>query len=201
MNTEHFDKAAATWDDNPVRSAMSAAVAAAIAEEVPLHAEWRALECGCGTAALSFLLHGRLGSITAADASGGMIELVRRKMAACGVRNITPVQVDLTKDVPVGAPFDFIFSAMVLHHVVDIPGLASRLVSLLAPGGWLALADLCLEDGTFHPDTIVPHNGFDPDTLAAVFRAAGLASPSWRVVHEMERNGRRYPLFLLTGAR
>ena len=199
MTTAHFDQAAATWDENPMRLAMSKVFADAMAEHVPLRSDWRALEYGCGTGTLSFLLADKLGRITAADASGGMLEQVRRKVAESGVRNLTPRQLDLAEAAPAGETFDFIFSAMVMHHVADVQDLAAKLGALLAPDGWLAIADLCAEDGSFHQDMVVPHNGFAPESLAGVFAAAGLTGLEWRTVHTMERNGRRYPIFLLTG--
>ena len=198
MTTAHFDQAAATWDENPARLAMSKAFAIAIAECVPLHPDWRALEYGCGTATLSFLLADKLGCITAADASEGMLEQVRLKIAASGNRTITPRQLDLANTAPTGESFDFIYCAMALHHVADTQGLAGKFAALLAPGGWLAIVDLCAEDGSFHPDFTVPHNGFAPDRLAALFQDAGLTGCAWRTVHELERDGRRYPQFLLT---
>jgi 2-polyprenyl-3-methyl-5-hydroxy-6-metoxy-1,4-benzoquinol methylase len=199
MNPAHFDQAAATWDADPARLAMSEAFAAAIEATVPLEPDWAAMEYGCGTATLSFLLAGKLGRITAADASPGMIEQVCRKVAASGTTNIQPQLLDLTDAPPPADRFDFIFCAMALHHVADSAALAATFAALLSPGGWLAVADLCAEDGSFHPDVVVPHNGFEPEELAAVFAAAGLTGLRWRTVHEIERHSRRYPLFLLTG--
>ncbi len=199
MTTAHFDRAAATWDENPVRLTMSKAFAAAIAECVPLRSDWRALEYGCGTATLSFLLADKLGNITTADASEGMVEQVRLKIAASGNRTITPRQLDFTNAAPAGESFDFIYCAMALHHVADTRDLVGKFAALLTPGGWLAIVDLCAEDGSFHQDVAVPHNGFDPEKLRNTFAAAGVDKLGWQTVYEMERNGHRYPIFLLTG--
>jgi ubiquinone/menaquinone biosynthesis C-methylase UbiE len=201
MSQAHFDQAAATWDADPTRMGMSKAFATAIVATVPLQAAWSAMEYGCGTATLSFLLAGKLGKITAADASPGMIEQVHRKVVAGGIANVQPRLLDLTDAPPPGERFDVIFCAMALHHVADIASLAAKFAALLLPGGWLAIADLHAEDGSFHPDVAVPHHGFEPEELAAVFAAAGLTGLAWRTVHELERHGRRYPLFLLTGRR
>ena len=198
MSTGHFDQAAATWDGNPTRRAMSAAIAAAIATRVPMSPAWTALEYGCGTATLGFLLADRLHSVVAADISAGMLDQVRQKAAAGGVRNLQPRLLDLTQGAPAGETFDFIFSAMALHHVDDTAALIANFARLLAPGGWVALADLCAEDGSFHPDTVVPHHGFDPVALGRQLAVAGLRTVAWRPVHELERHGRRYPVFLLT---
>lgn len=202
MIPSRFDQAAATWDDNPVRQALTRAIAGAIRESVPLKRDWSALEYGCGTAALSVLLAGALGRITAADTSAGMLEEARRKLAAAGMGTITPQRLDLTCDAPPSAPFDFIFSAMTLHHVENVAALAATFAAMLAPGGWLALADLLPEDGSFHPsDQPVPHHGIDPEQLVRAVADAGLANPVWRTIHTVVRNGRNYPVFLLTARR
>ncbi len=74
---------------------------------------------------------------------------------------------------------------------------------MLAPGGRIALIDLDEEDGSFHdPDQPgIHHHGFDRDRLIETAVAAGFAVAETRIVHELERDGRRYPLFLLTARR
>ena len=198
MSTQRFDQQAATWDDNPLRRAMAAAVAAAIQADVPLRPEWTALEYGCGTAALSFRLSGQLSQIVAADSSPGMLEQVRQKLAVTGVANILPLQLDLGSEPPPPTRFNFIACAMSVHHVEDLRRLAAAFATLLVPGGWLAIADLEAEDGSFHEDQAVPHHGFEPAVLANLLKAAGLTGAAWRTIHTMERNGRAYPIFLLT---
>jgi len=177
---------------------MAAAIATAIAATVPLNPAWRGLEFGCGTATLGFLLAPQLHSVVAADLSPGMLDQVRQKAAAAGVRNLQPRLLDLTQAAPSGETFDFIFSAMAMHHMADTRAVVANLARLLAPGGWVALVDLCAEDGSFHQDTVVPHHGFDPAALGRCLVKAGLHGAAWRTIHDLERHGRRYPLFLLT---
>ena len=201
MDSTRFDQLAATWDDNPTRVALTKAVAHGIMETVPLSPDWTALEYGCGTAALSFLLSAYLRTITAADASEGMLAQVEKKLAGTGVHNITPVRMDLERDAAGPDRYDFICNSMVLHHVTDTAKLVSAFASVLVSGGWLAITDLCKEDGSFHPDMTVPHHGFEPAELAALLTAAGFCAPAWRTIHAINRNGRDYPVFLLTAQR
>ena len=198
MNTERFDQLAATWDDNPLRQALTAAVAAAIRTDVPLRPEWTALEYGCGTAALSFRLSGLLQQIVAADSSPGMLEQVRQKLTAAGTDNILPQQLNLDTEPPPPETVDLILCSMAMHHVEDLRRVAAAFAAMLRPGGWLAIADLEAEDGSFHQDQAVPHNGFEPAMLAGLMAKAGLTGAAWRTIHSMERNGRAYPIFLLT---
>jgi ubiquinone/menaquinone biosynthesis C-methylase UbiE len=202
MDNTHFDQAAPHWDENPTRLALTRAIAAAVAANVPLAPDWTALEYGCGTAALSLLLADRLGRIVAADRSPGMLAEVRRKIAVARVGNLTIWNLDLLARAQVPKErFDLILCAMAMHHVADVHRLLRAFAALLRPGGWLALADLQREDGSFHGGERVPHHGFDPPALGATLAKAGLANPAWRDVHILRRGERDYPVFLLTAQR
>ena len=201
MDTAHFDQAAVTWDNNPSRLALAGAIAAAVADVVPLGPHWSAMEYGCGTATLSFILAGNVGRIVAADVSQGMLDQVRHKLAAAGVRNVTPCLLDLTRTPPPPETYDLILCAMALHHVDDARHMLETFTAMLRPGGWVALADLVTEDGSFHGAGAVPHNGFDPRELVGLLTGTGLADAAWNNVHELQRNGRSYPVFLLTARR
>jgi SAM-dependent methyltransferase len=158
------------------------------------------LEYGCGTAALSFLLSRWVGPITAADASPGMIAEAQRKVKEASSTAITPRCLDLTLggQAELQGHFDLVASAMVLHHVENTEVLLAALRALLRPGGYLALADLCQEDGSFHGEMPVPHHGFAPDSLAEVLTRQGFTACTWRRVHTISKQGRDYPVFLLT---
>jgi ubiquinone/menaquinone biosynthesis C-methylase UbiE len=195
MSNEYFDKAAATWDDNPARRAISVAVADAIRQVVHLGKKMLVLDYGCGTGLLSFLLAGDVGGVLAADSSDGMLEQVRKKIAGQGVKNVRVMRFDVTEHGQIAASHDLVVSAMTMHHIGDVQAALSGLAAMLKPGGWLAIADLCTEDGSFHQDVKVPHNGFEPDELARRLKDIGMREVSWQVVHEVEKNSRQYPVF------
>ncbi|NLF19319.1 MAG: class I SAM-dependent methyltransferase [Lentisphaerae bacterium] len=198
ISTEHFDRAAATWDDNPGRRSRNLAIAAALRQRLSLHRGMAMLEYGCGTAMLSVLLAPWVGAITAADTSEGMLEQVREKVARAGLPALQPQRLDLLTDpIPTGR-FDLVVSAMVLHHIADTDGLLQAFRKVLRPGGFLALADLCAEDGSFHGADAVPHPGFDPERLGAQVRAAGFTAIQSAVVCKVAKADRDYPVFLLT---
>ncbi len=51
-------------------------------------------------------------------------------------------------------------------------------------------------------DIVVPHNGFEPEALAGMLRAAAPGMETgWRVVQTVAKNGREYDVCLLTGWR
>lgn len=206
-NRSRFDSIAAQWDDSPMRTAMAAAVADAIATAVPLGPQWRGLEYGCGTGLVGLRLLPRMAHLLETDLSPGMLTVLREKAAAAGLTNIDTQVLDLTTTPPPAERFDLIFSSMALHHIPDVARLVRTFHSMLAPGGWVALADLDAEDGSFHgPDVPgVAHHGFDRRIIEEWLRAAGFAAVSVSTVHtvERERQGeqRRYPMFLATGRR
>ena len=76
----------------------------------------------------------------------------------------------------------------------------AAIVAALAPGGWLAIADLEREDGSFH-DEPVPHLGFVPAEFATLLTGAGLVEVRSQRVFVMERadRPRSYPIFLAVG--
>jgi 2-polyprenyl-3-methyl-5-hydroxy-6-metoxy-1,4-benzoquinol methylase len=102
---------------------------------------------------------------------------------------------------PLDESFDAIISAMALPHVEDTEALAARFAELLQPGGFLALADLDREDGTFHsPGTEgVYHHGFDRAVLQSTLEASGFEDVRFTTALEIEKEGRgSFPVFFVT---
>jgi 2-polyprenyl-3-methyl-5-hydroxy-6-metoxy-1,4-benzoquinol methylase len=198
MSTAHFDKQAADWDDNPSRVENARNIAAAIQQTVPLTKTMRALEFGCGTGLISREVFPMLGKILAIDLSPGMIKQLQQRIAEDGIQNITTQCLDIFTDPPAGS-FDLIFSAMALHHVPDTDALLDCFAGLLAPGGFIALADLDTEDGTFHREESGPvHHGFNRETLMKELRARGFCETATETAHVIHKNGRDYTVFLIT---
>jgi ubiquinone/menaquinone biosynthesis C-methylase UbiE len=206
-NRSRFDAIAAQWDESPMRANMAKAVADAIAAAVPLQPHWRALEYGCGTGLVGLRLLPHLGHVLETDLSPGMLGVLDEKARAAGLDKIETQVLDLTSGPPPASRFDLIFSSMALHHIPDVAGLVRTFFSMLAPGGWVALADLDAEDGSFHSPDVpgVQHHGFERKTLESWLRAAGFTAVSTCTAHtvEREREGqqRRYPIFLAAGQR
>lgn len=195
-----FDDKAAEWDTSERRD-RAHLLADTIREHVPLTDDMRGVEIGAGTGLLGLDLLADIGSVVLTDPSEGMIEVARTKIEAEGVLDATAVVFDFPSDaVPEGAPFDLAVSLMALHHMEDTRATLASIAAALAPGGWIALIDLDSEDGSFHDadEPSIPHHGFDREALAAAATAARFTNAETRIVHYLEKNGRRYPLFLLT---
>ncbi len=202
MSTERFDKAAAEWDEKPRRVLLAEKISAAIGR-LPLSREMDAMEYGCGTGLVGLPLASVLGRLTAVDTSQGMLDVVQEKIDAQGATNIRPLCCDLLAQEYPGK-HDLIFCSMTLHHIKDAEELLKRFTELLNPGGYLALADLVQEDGSFHgPEAEgIKHHGFNPDTLTAFLATLGMIDLQSEVIHTIvkeENNNREYPVFLLSG--
>lgn len=200
----HFDQVAATWDENPVRLAMSRTFAEVIKDKVALSGDTRMLGFGCGTGNLSLCLADSVGKITAIDTSPEMLSVLKTKSDQLNA-DIRTIAIDITSEL-FDDSFDLICSSMALHHIEDTADLFARFSHLLNCGGQLVLFDLFIEDGSFHPDRPVPHSGFDPDELAELLKARGFVDCWSQHVHEISKEQadgsiRQYPVFMLTAVK
>ena len=205
LDAAHFDSKARQWDDNPVFQERGLKIAQAIRESVPLTRGMSALDYGCGTGLLSFPLKDELGTILMADSSAGMLEVVAEKIAALGVTNMTPMKLDLLADPAPTQKFDLIVTAMTLHHVPDTDHILRVFHELLNPGGYLCIADLDQEDGSFHGLEVDVHHGFDRADLGRRAGHAGFAGVQFQTVFGItkahESGTRDYLVFLMTARR
>ena len=205
LDAAHFDSKARQWDDNPVFQERGLKIVQAIRQAVPLHPQMNALDYGCGTGLLSFPLKDELGTILLADSSSGMLDVVAEKIAAQGVTHMTPMKLDLLIDPPPAQRFDLIVTAMTLHHVPDTDQILRIFHDLLQPGGYLCIADLDQEDGSFHGPEVDVHHGFDQADLSRRAALAGFADIRFQTVFsiakELATGTRDYPVFLMTARR
>ena len=196
-----FDARATTWDADPVKQARALAVARGIQTQLPLSPRMRALEYGCGTGLLSFALQARLGHISLADSSDGMLAVLNEKIAANRISNMRATRLDLVTDALPDDRYDLIYTLMTLHHIGDTDGLLRSLHTLLASPGYLCVADLDAEDGSFHGQGFDGHNGFDRRALAAKAEAAGFRKVDFTTVFSMTKGEGAaqtvYPVFLM----
>lgn len=194
-----FDNRAREWDNDKKHIDRSEAIAAELEKMVPLHPSMKALEYGAGTGLLSFLLKDRFAEITLMDNSQEMIKVCKEKAEFYGTNHIRPLWFDLEhKDYD--HHFDIIYNQMVLHHVNDYETIIHTFHSMLNPEGYLAIADLYPEDGSFHGPDVKVHLGFDPEKLTEIFRNAGFTNIEHQTCFEVKRDsGAKYPVFLLVG--
>jgi len=201
-NVKRFDDAAADWEENPQRVALARKVAEAIQRAIPLADTMQVLEYGCGTGMVSRALSPYVATIMAVDTSPQMLEILRKKAGEEGIGNIMTLTHDLTQKPLPDKDFDLIMSSMTLHHISDTEALLDQFFAALKPGGYLAVADLVTEDGSFHEDnTGVAHYGTSPEAVRAFLAKNGGLDIAVQEIHTIEKpqkNGakRGYPVFL-----
>ena len=198
-----FDKDARDWDKDLKKVERSEIFAKAITDFIKPDTTLKALEFGCGTGLLSFALKDAFQAITLVDNSQGMIDVLQEKIKNKGISNFTPICSNSLEDGLKPNNFDVIYTLMTLHHIVDLDRILQLFYSSLKTNGYLCIADLVEEDGSFHSDstTFDGHNGFDKDELNAILLKNGLETEYYKICTESERelNGKikKYPLFLL----
>lgn len=201
MKTD-FDAKAAEWDTDPAKVERARMVAETIRSAVSPGLHTRAMEYGCGTGLLTFALRNDLGHATLADTSEGMLTVLREKIAARGIRNMTPVRLDLLSGSRPEEGYDLVYTLMVLHHIPDTAGILRAFHQVLNEGGHLCVADLDREDGSFHGPGFDGHNGFDREALAALAHETGFRKIEFSTVFRMPRDVgnevREFPVFLMT---
>jgi hypothetical protein len=88
---------------------------------------------------------------------------------------------------------------MTIHHLEEILALFHKLYAMLNDGGFIAIADLDTEDGSFHSDnTGVFHHGFDREALAAIAEEAGFKDVKFDTASTINKPHRDFTVFLLT---
>jgi tRNA (cmo5U34)-methyltransferase len=199
-----FDARAKEWD-KPDRVKMAEAVTRCILAGVDFSKEMSGVDFGAGTGLVTLEIAKKVKHITAIDSSEGMLEVLKEKIRAGGINNVSTMVLDIEKDSVALKGLDFIASSMAIHHVEDTAKMASVFYNMLKPGGMIALADLEKEDGSFHNSgnsAGVKHNGFDREWLSSVFQKAGFKNARFTTAYNVERRNEKgesrfYPVFLL----
>ena len=195
-----FAHKAPDYDQDARRVDNVARIAEAMLARLRLDRGMRLVDFGSGTGLLLAHIAPLVGHITAIDVSPAMNRQLAAKRATLGCA-LEILQLDLA-NTPLERTFDGIISSMTMHHVADTAAMLGRLHGMLVAGGFIALADLEREDGSFHGDKAgVHHQGFEPEALAAQARLAGFDEVHTSTVSEIRKNGRSYPVFLLTACR
>ena len=198
MTKDHFAHKADSYEQNKDRVDNVANIADAIVGSVQLNRSMHVMDFGSGTGLLLERIAPHVGRITAVDVSPAMNAQLHDKQSriACEVEI---AEVDLVTTI-LNRTFDGIISSMTMHHIKDIAAMFGKFRSLLREGGFIAIADLDREDGSFHSeDTGVHHAGFDRASIAQIASAAGFANVTLSTVSTINKHGKDYPVFLLVG--
>jgi ubiquinone/menaquinone biosynthesis C-methylase UbiE len=203
MYNNEFDQKAREWDADPMHRERAGAVAKSLLNAVPVNPAMKALEYGAGTGLLSFILADNFSEITLMDNSPEMVKVMQEKITQSKRKSMKPLLFNLEESEYYARKFDIIYNLLVLHHVTDIEALLKKFYQLLNPGGFLAIADLYPEDGSFHRAGFTGHNGFDVNELQSKLGKIGFrhhyTGQCYLIKKLIEDEIREYPVFMLVG--
>jgi hypothetical protein len=105
---------------------------------------------------------------------------------------------DIVKN-PIDKIFHGMVSSMTLHHIEELEHFFKTLYANIAKNGFIAIADLESEDGTFHSDnTGVFHFGFEEKKLCQIVENAGFKDVVFENINTLNKPHRDFGIFLLT---
>lgn len=204
-DNSYFDRSASQWDKEPHRIALMKAVGETILREAQPTSQMDVLDYGCGTGLVGLFLLPHVRSVTGADSSPGMLEVLRTKIRDGRMTTMKVMPLDLEKQPVPEVRFHMIVTSMVMHHVADISRVLRAFHEMLLPGGIVCIADLDAEPGIFHPDEAaagVHHHGFDRSDLRGQLEAAGFSGIRATTAHVVQKpvaSGvlHEFPVFLI----
>jgi cyclopropane fatty-acyl-phospholipid synthase-like methyltransferase len=200
-NTDLFAHKSKNWDMNSKRVKNAKSIAELIVKNIKLDKEMKLMDLGAGTGLLSYFVAPFVGKIVAVDTSPSMLREFESKCDdfACEteVKNIDIVKYDEKNE-----EFGGVISSMTIHHIEDIPALMKKLYDMVEKGGFIALADLDIEDGSFHSDnTGVFHYGFDRQKLTEYAKEAGFSDVTFSTASTINKPHADFTVFLMTATK
>ncbi len=193
---DNFHKKAETWDEGAIRVNGAAKIAEAINKRIPLHKEMEIMDFGVGTGLLGFEIAKVTKKVYGVDTSASMLEKLHEKNTP--ELTIETYCQDIIKN-PIDKMFHGMVSSMTLHHVEELELFFNTLYKNIAEDGFIAIADLEEEDGTFHTENDdVFHFGFEEKKLCAIVEKAGFKEVVFENINTIEKPHRNFGIFLLT---
>ena len=193
---DHFHKKADTWDSGDIRVDGAKKIADAINKKIRLTEEMEILDFGVGTGLLGFEIAKTVKKVYGVDTSKTMLNKLEEKNTP--QLSIQTYYQDIVKE-PIDRVFDGLVSSMTLHHVQNLKAFFDAIYQNIADNGFIAIADLETEDGTFHSEnTGVFHFGFDKNRLCSIAEEAGFRHVEFENINTINKPQKKFEVFLLT---
>lgn len=193
-----FDSRAKSWDLEQRRVQNAKAIADAIKQKIPLQKSMHLADFGVGTGLLGSFLAKEVDKITGIDNSSAMLEEFLNKKLDC--KSLIQ-KVDANKE-EIKGEFDGIISSMTIHHIKNTQKLFDNFYNILNKNGFIALADLITEDGSFHSDNSgVYHFGFSKSFIVEVAKQSGFKNIDFKIVNTIKKPHKEFDVFLLTATK
>jgi 2-polyprenyl-3-methyl-5-hydroxy-6-metoxy-1,4-benzoquinol methylase len=193
---DHFKHKAQDWDKGDIRVNGAKKISDAINESVHLHKDMEILDFGVGTGLLGFSIAPQVKKVYGVDTSAKMLEKLQEKNTP--ELSIETYNQNIIKE-PIEKEFDGLISSMTLHHIEDLDAFFETIYKNIKKGGFIAIADLEEEDGTFHSDnTGVFHFGFEEEKLSNAAKKAGFTYTAFKNINTINKPHRDFGVFLFT---
>lgn len=197
---DHFAHKSKSWDMNSKIVQNAKGIAELIVKNIKLDKSMELMDFGAGTGLLSYFVAPFVAKVVAVDNSPSMLLEFENKCHefACETEVL---EKDLSHET-LDRKFDGIISSMTIHHLEDTKALLSKLYMMLNEGGFMAVADLDSEDGSFHSDnTGVFHHGFDRSILENMAKEVGFKEIRFDLASTINKPHREFTVFLMTGVK
>lgn len=199
-NKDHFKDKASSWDKNNKRVLGAKKISDLIVKNINLSKDMHIMDFGAGTGLLSYCVSDYVNKITAIDNSPAMLQEFASKEDSFNCQ-IQLLEVDLTTST-ITETFNGVISSMTIHHIEDIKALFLKFYNMLDNNGFIAIADLDTEDGTFHSDnTGVFHFGFSRDNLVDIAKSVGFTNINIETANTINKPHNTFTVFLLTATK
>ena len=196
-SVDHFKNKSKSWDMSSMRVQNAKNIADLIVKNIIFRPTMKVMDLGAGTGLLSYFIAPHVTKIIAVDNSPSMLEEFKNK-ASKFESEIEILTADISTD-NLGRTFDGIISSMTIHHIEDTKALFSKLYALLIENGFIAIADLDTEDGSFHSDNAgVFHYGFNRDMLAKIAKEVGFKEITFDLASTINKPQATFTVFLMT---
>lgn len=194
---DHFAHKSKSWDMKSRRVQNAKGIAELIVKNITLSPTMEIVDFGAGTGLLGYFVGAHVKKIVAVDNSPSMLEVFKEKCETFPCQTEV-LQKDLSYE-KIDTLFDGIISSMTLHHIEDQYALFLKFYAMLKEDGFIALADLDCEDGTFHSNNLgVFHHGFDREMLASIAREVGFKEIQFTHANSIRKPHRDFTVFLMT---
>ena len=194
---DHFKHKSKSWDMSSMRVKNAKSIADLIVKNIDFKEDMEVIDLGAGTGLLSYFIAPHVAKIIAVDNSPSMLEEFKNKASEFDSETEI-IAADISKD-DLGRTFDGIISSMTIHHVEDTKALFSKLYDMLNDNGFIAIADLDTEDGSFHSDNAgVFHYGFDRKMLENIAKEVGFKKIKFDLASTINKPHATFTVFLMT---
>ena len=185
-----------SWDMSSRRVKNARNIAELIVKNISLNKTMELMDFGAGTGLLSYFIAPYVKKITAVDNSPSMLLEFKNKCNEFACKTEV-IEKDLSTHT-LDRKFDGIISSMTVHHIKDLVDLFSKFYNMLNENGFIAIADLDTEDGSFHSDnTGVHHHGFDREVLKEIAEETGFREVSFDTASVISKPHREFTVFLM----